>query len=336
MFTFSPSGYNTQKNYTFADAVFYLPLDTKSSVNNLLNALNPEAIILVRYEIWLNLLTQSYSKNIPLYLIDATFPSGILANIQSFIATAFNKFDKIYAVNQEQTDKFIKAGIKRVETLADTRLDRIAGKVKEARKSPLLDKSIFSGRKVLVAGSSWQPDETIISEASKEIGIDKLSVIYVPHEPTSEHIEELKKLVPNSILLSKLETLELNEQTKELSTKHIIVDSIGKLLGLYSSADIAYIGGAFGVGVHSVTEPAGYGIPLITGKNNTNSPDAPKLEQIGALKSVKTADDLKSHLIVLLENEAEYQKISSLSGDYVNSALGSSKVIFKELMDRIN
>ncbi len=332
---FSPSGYNTQKNYTYADAVFYLPLDTKLSVKYLLDIITPKAIILVRYEIWLNLLTQSHNRNIPLYLIDATFPSGMLGGIKSFINTAFIKFDKIYAVNQEETDKFINAGIRQVETLADTRLDRIAGKVKEARKAPILDKSIFNGRKVLVAGSSWQPDEQIITKAVNEIGVDKLSVIYVPHEPTPEHIKELQALVPNTILLSKLEKLDITEQTNLLKLNHIIVDSIGKLLGLYASADIAYIGGAFGVGVHSVTEPAGYAIPLITGKNNTNSPDAPKLEQIGALKSVKDSQSLKTHLTTLLENTVEYRKISSLSGNYVNSALGSSKVIVEEILERI-
>lgn len=332
---FSPSGYNTQKNYAHADAVFYLPLDTKSNVDNLLKRISPKAIILVRYEIWLNLLDKSHKQNIPLFLIDATFPAGRLAGMKAFTDTAFSKFKRIYAVNQEQTKRFATAGIKHTETLADTRLDRIAGKVKEARKSPILDKAIFGGRAVLVAGSSWLPDEKIITEAANQIGKDKLSIIYVPHEPTPEHIKELRSLVPNAILLSELEQLDENNQANEVIGKHIIVDSIGKLLGLYASADIAYIGGAFGVGVHSVTEPAGYGIPLITGKNNTNSPDAPKLEEIGALKSVNNAEELKSHLNLLLENKDEYQNISKLSGDYVNSALGSSNVIVEELIKTI-
>ncbi len=333
---FSPSGYNTQKNYAFADAVFYLPLDTKGNVKRILDKINPQALILVRYEIWLNLLTQTKNRNIPLFLIDATFPAGALANIKSFISTAFSKFDKIYAVNQDETDKFMAAGISQVETLADTRLDRIAGKVKEARKSPLLDKSIFGERKVLVAGSTWQPDEKIIATASNEIGINKLSIIYVPHEPTTEHIKELQNLVTNTILLSELESLTLEVQKSELVTKHIIVDSIGKLLGLYALADIAYIGGAFGVGVHSVTEPAGYAVPLITGKNNTNSPDAPKLEQIGALNSVNTAEELTSHLQFLLTSTEEYNNISKLSGDYVNNALGSSNVIVQKILSNIS
>ncbi len=332
---FSPSGYNTQKNYSFADAVFYLPLDTKDSVDYLLKTIEPQVIILVRYEIWLNLLTKAFNSNIPLYLIDATFPAGLLGKIKSFIQIAFTKFDRIYAVNQEETSKFLTAGIKQVETLADTRLDRIAGKVKESKELPLLDKSIFKGRKVLVVGSSWQPDEKIISVAAMEIGIDRLNIIYVPHEPTKEHIKELQNTIPNTILLSELEKLTKENQTLELEHKNIIVDSIGKLLGLYALADIAYIGGAFGVGVHSVTEPAGYALPLITGKNNTNSPDAPKLETIGALKSISNSNELKSHLNLLLENSIEYKRISNLSGEYVNSALGSSKIIADEVARKL-
>ncbi len=333
---FSPSGYTTQKKYSFADAVFYLPLDTKSNVEYLLKTIKPQAIILVRYEIWLNLLTKAFNSNIPLYLIDATFPSGLLGKIKSFVKIAFTRFDKIYAVNQEETYKYINAGIKHVETLPDTRLDRIACKVEESKKHPLLDKSIFAGRKVLIAGSTWQPDEKIISEAAKVIGIDLLCIIYVPHEPTNNHLKELQGIVPNTVLLSQLMQLSIEDQTLALSNNHVIVDSIGKLLSLYALADIAYIGGAFGVGVHSVTEPAGYAVPLITGKNNTNSPDAPILENLGALTSVASTNELRLHLDLLLKNPSEYKKISNLSGEYVNSALGSSQVIADEVIRKLN
>jgi 3-deoxy-D-manno-octulosonic-acid transferase len=69
-------------------------------------------------------------------------------------------------------------------------------------------------------------------------------------------------MLGEAILLSEIE--KINYKIK--IDKHIIVDSIGKLLKLYANADLVYVGGAFGAGVHSLTEPAGYGASLSCGR----------------------------------------------------------------------
>jgi 3-deoxy-D-manno-octulosonic-acid transferase len=74
--------------------------------------------------------------------------------------------------------------------------------------------------------------------------------------------------------------------------KAVVVDSMGNLLKLYNLADIAYIGGGFGRGVHSIAEAAGYGVPLATGVNCFNSPDAMPLMFINSLAVVENASML--------------------------------------------
>ena len=130
---------------------------------------------------------------------------------------------------------------------------------------PIIPKNIFEEDKlVLICGSTWKEDEDLIFLALKSLELaykEKIALIIVPHEPTEEHIQRLQSIFHNSLLFSKLLELtkkfETDELRKIVGENAIIVNSIGKLLGLYSIADFVYIGGGFGAGFHSVTEAAG-------------------------------------------------------------------------------
>jgi 3-deoxy-D-manno-octulosonic-acid transferase len=70
---FSPSGFNIRKNYPLADLVIYLPLDTRAKMNHLIDQVNPDLFILVKYDYWPNLLQILHQRKIPAYLISASF-----------------------------------------------------------------------------------------------------------------------------------------------------------------------------------------------------------------------------------------------------------------------
>jgi 3-deoxy-D-manno-octulosonic-acid transferase len=269
---FSPSGYENQKNYEYADAVCYMPFDSLKNVRYFMNTIRPDLAVFIRYEIWRNFLTELKIRNIPVYLINATKPDSHLLTgfplLRSFTKNNYDLFSKIFTVDNEQTEFFNGFGVHpTLTTLSDTRFDRIAEKVEESSKHNIIPREYFSGKQfVLVLGSSWQPDEEIAFEAVKKWNKNndrKVKLIVVPHEPTQEHIKNVMKSGLDFVLLSEIEaSAKSNSIIEDNKHYHILVDSIGKLLNLYSYADTAYIGGAFGSGVHSVTEPAGYGIPL--------------------------------------------------------------------------
>jgi len=48
-------------------------------------------------------------------------------------------------------------------------------------------------------------------------------------------------------------------------TAVIIVDTIGILSSLYQYAEVAYIGGGFGKGIHNTLEAATFGLPVVFG-----------------------------------------------------------------------
>ncbi|MCH8301041.1 MAG: hypothetical protein IIC39_10945 [Candidatus Marinimicrobia bacterium] len=97
----------------------------------------------------------------------------------------------------------------------------------------------------------------------------------------------------------KYSTLEENNS----ECRAIIVDSIGHLVGLYKFADIAYLGGGFGPGVHNVMEPAVYGIPVIYGPKLKSSETAKYLNEFGGGYIIETADTFEEILNNLLKND---------------------------------
>lgn len=339
---FSPSGYNTQKKYEFADAVCYLPFDSIKNAKKFINQINPTAVVFVRYELWLNFLSQLRKQKISTMLANATYPSVLkkAAILSGFYRCLFNLFDKIYAVSKIDYDLFNNLNLKtQIIRSSDTRIDRIIAKVDEVKESNIIPKAYFNNEDVvLVAGSTWDIDENYLLYAYNKINKiynNRLKLIIVPHEPTQAHIDNLTAKISDYILLSKLiDNLDKNINIRNRN-EIIIVDSIGKLLKLYGNANIAYIGGAFGVGVHSLTEPAGYGIPLCTGTNCYNSPDCNTLYESGALTIVNTKEELFNWIEnVIINNKFRYN--SGLAAEnYIKSSTGATNIIAIDIMKYI-
>ena len=70
---FSPSGYEIRKNYDQADYIFYLPIDTPRKARRFLDIAHPEIAIFVKYEFWINLLTELRRRSIRSYIVSAIF-----------------------------------------------------------------------------------------------------------------------------------------------------------------------------------------------------------------------------------------------------------------------
>jgi 3-deoxy-D-manno-octulosonic-acid transferase len=339
---YSPSGYNNQKKYQYADSIFYMPLDTLKNASQFVESINPDLAVFVRYDIWLNHLNILVKKNIPIYLICATPPTNKFYKIlfNGLLKYVYEKFNKIFTMTPESVDYFQALKIEsEIIPSSDSRFDRIIATVNEYIDKPLIAREVFANFKVLVVGSSWEPDEKMVSNAVQiynQNHLKKIKIIFVPHEPTQKHIEKLLVLEPKLVKYSEIEKIESVELLKELiMDSHIVVDSIGKLLKLYSNADIVYVGGAFGAGIHSVTEPAGYGVPVICGKYFDNSPDAVNMVRLGLLKPVASVKELLSFLEYLYRNPEKEKSLEFKTKDYIFAQGGASEIISTQILKTI-
>ena len=67
----------------------------------------------------------------------------------------------------------------------------------------------------------------------------------------------------------------------------LLVDQVGVLARLYGAGSMAYVGGGFGrAGLHSVLEPAAWGLPVSFGPRWGESRDAAALLQAGAARAL--------------------------------------------------
>jgi len=325
---FSPSGYRIRHAYECADRVLYLPIDSSKNAASFLHRINPDVLLFIRYELWLNYLLEARKQAIPVYVINATFPrSRIWKLFPWLLRSILNLFSGIYAVNSNEKDAF-KALHPSViiHDGNDTRIDRIHEQVSAITSNTSMIGELIPGIEkrsmtCIVLGSSWREDEAVFLSAISLID-EPLRLIIVPHEPTFEHCTSLNESLPNSILLS-----ECNE---DIGNQHIIVDSIGNLLAIYAIADAAYIGGGFGAGVHSCAEPAGYGIPLAAGPFISRSPDAGVLHQMGALEIIGNVHDaarwLKAICTGIMGNAGEASK------EYIQSRRGMTEIILRDII----
>jgi 3-deoxy-D-manno-octulosonic-acid transferase len=92
----------------------------------------------------------------------------------------------------------------------------------------------------------------------------------VPHEPTPDHLARIERQVA---------ALDLPPPVRfsaaQAPAPLLLVDTVGQLATLYGAGTMAYVGGGFGrAGLHSVLEPAAWGIPVAFGPRWRNSRDA--------------------------------------------------------------
>jgi len=117
-----------------------------------------------------------------------------------------------------------------------------------------------------------------------------------------------------------------------MSNDIIIFDKMGFLYQLYKIASIAYVGGGFHGSIHSVMEPAVFGIPIIFGPSYRNSYEAIQLvERKGAavFRNSKEGSDILTDFF--LNANSPYLGYGKAAEKLISENLGVGKKIFNYL-----
>lgn len=322
---FSPSGYEKQLNYKLADHVMYLPLDTARNARRLVKAVPLEMVLFVKYEFWFHFLKRLKKEGVPIYLASGIFrPDQIFFKWYGRWYRRFlDAFTHIF-VQEEPSRKLLQhSGINKVSVAGDTRFDRVGQLAETAYSNPALE-AFASGAQVIVAGSTWEPDELILQEVFKEIS-PSVKWIIAPHELSDSHLEKLQKRFPGNVLFT--------EMGKEITpgTRVVIVNTIGHLSQLYRYGTLAYIGGGFGKGIHNILEAATYGLPVFFGPKHGKFSEAVELAERGGAFPVSGAAELLSTVHQQLGNPKLLKTTSELASNYVVERLGATSQIVEKL-----
>ncbi len=260
---FSPSGYEIRKDYPHADYITYLPLDTRSNAEYFIQTIKPKWVIFIKYEFWYHFLNTLYQNKIPALLVAAVFrPEQIFFK---WYGGFFRKipffFEKIFVQNLESKNLLEQIGYVNTTIIGDTRIDRVVEIAKKAQPEQRIIEFIGK-RKVLIAGSTWPTEEKILLQWMKQVDLNEWCLILAPHEVSPKNIQRIVHQFKKHPLTTYTQGALLPQSDL------LIIDTIGKLSGLYQLGTIAFIGGGFGKSIHNILEPASFGIPIIFGPHH--------------------------------------------------------------------
>ncbi len=324
---FSPSGYEQRKNYDMVDYVFYLPIDTPTAARRFVKAINPSIVVFVKYDYWANLLREAKRAGAKLYVISAIFnPNQYFFKwYGSSGRKMLRYFDTIFVQNSSSARLLNNIGIHNSIISGDTRFDRVHTLQQFSLKLDIVEG--FVSKKngvVLVAGSTWRPDEKVILEAMKEY--PDVKFIIAPHEISESTVLKLKS---ECIALGRTVSL----YTKDFNTAAdvLIIDTIGVLSSAYKYGDIAYIGGGFGNGIHNTLEAATYGMPLTFGPNYERFAEAVDMVELGCATVINDGQDLTRWIGSVARNTIMRRKQSDTCKEYIENKRGATNIIIRRV-----
>jgi 3-deoxy-D-manno-octulosonic-acid transferase len=151
----------------------------------------------------------------------------------------------------------------------------------------------------------------------------RYKLVIVPHETGESAIKKIVSKIPSAVRYSLWD--------KKSDVQVLIIDHVGMLSALYKYADIAYIGGGFGKGIHNILEAAVFGIPVIFGPKYSKFREANELIRWKGAFSVKNYRELDLTVSGLLLDENQLKKIHDINIKYINNNKGATELIVNYL-----
>jgi 3-deoxy-D-manno-octulosonic-acid transferase len=320
---FSPSGYENFNRRELCDTVIYLPLDRPSNAVKFAQLLKPELALFIKYEIWPNLIRELKKAGTKLVLAPANFrPDQIYFSgfSKKFFQQALFDFDTILVQNKKSLDLLKSIHYPNPQLCGDSRFDQAqANRNFDFHEKRMV--AFLEDKKCLLIGSSWTQDERLVLKLLPEMSAYK--IILAPHIIDPSNLSRIQTLFRTfGVSLYSQEDWLQEDQV-------LIVDNIGILKYLYRYANVAFIGGGFGSGVHSTVEAAVYQIPICFGPKHHKFPETYDLMEQDLARKIDNANDLAA----FLRDSEETKPITfkNRSQVYLEQKQGASQQITKQI-----
>lgn len=327
---FSPSGYEQHKNYAYAAFVGYLPSDSASNARRFLGLLRPKVAVFVKYEFWHYYLAEMKRQKILALCVSALFrpESHIFGRSGAFFRRIIGNFAHIFVQNQESEQLLRQHGIAQVSISGDTRADRVCQIAKHTEGIEAAEK--FKGEVfTFVIGSSWPADLSIMTDFLDHFSAP-LKIIIAPHEIGAQ------KLAAVENAFTRKKVVRFTNFRTDAQADVLLIDNIGMLAQLYRYADLAYVGGAFGKGLHNILEPAVYGTAVIFGANYRKFEEASALIAQKAAFSVRNRREFEAVFLRLYHSPKHCAAAGKRAKAYVEAQAGASQKIMTYLKQKLH
>lgn len=321
---FSPSGYENvvKKKQAHIDFISYLPFDTPDKAAQFVGILNPKMVLFVKYDLWPNFIFTVKKKKIPLFLISASFREKQIyfRKYGWFFRKVLMSFDHIFTQDHPSMDLLHSISYEKATLTGDTRFDNVKANSQKPTSYPMIEKFV-KGQEVFVVGSAWEEDMSILIPFMS--ANPQYKYLIAPHDIEENRIHGWQSRIGiGSLKYSELEEREI------MGEGVLFIDNIGMLSSLYQYGKFAYVGGAFGKGLHNILEPLAFGIPVFFGKlkKRDKFPESKLSQSYGCGFEVRNLGELQITLAEL-EKDFNYKNARKAAERMVEDHLGSAEKI---------
>jgi 3-deoxy-D-manno-octulosonic-acid transferase len=199
----------------------------------------------------------------------------------------------------------------------------------------LRDALNLTTRKVIIAGSSHEGEESLIVEAYQQFKTQhpNLLLIICPRHP-ERFIPVFEYLTSQQLNIVKMSESE----SAEITTDVLLGDQMGQLSKLYGVCDIAFVGGSFAKrGGHNPIEAAAFAKPIIMGPHVYNNPEiCHTLANDGGLTIANNHFEFVSQLNTWLSDQELSEDTGKKALATLHNNTGIIKTLSSELLRIVN
>jgi len=334
---FSVSGMNFFKGDPAVSFTTYMPFDSPKNSMLFMTLVKPKLYVIASWDMWFNHCLAARNVGAKVVMIAGVVSSDssrLKFPLRGITAETFRLFHKIFTVAEGDAHriKLLVGNSVEIEPAGDPRYDHILAGIADApAKLASTHIPLWESSKIITLGSIWEPDWEILAKPLLEkVSARQIKVFAAPHQMHESFLVQIESdCVSRGILVERFSRLESCADRESLQL--IIIDTIGLLAALYSRSQFAYVGGAFGKGVHNVAEPAAFGLPLWFGPNFHHSLEARRAVETNGSVSVSTAKEFEQDFADVLSNDALFDARSANTKSVVHDFSGATEIISNQL-----
>lgn len=319
-------------------SISFLPLDTAHFVRRTLSLVAPRMLVIAETEIWPNLITEASKRHIPVILINGRMSQSAFDKYKLFRSTfshLLGRYDRFFFKTDEDRDRYRYFGIadNKIAVAGDIKFDAPLMQATELRKGEIrYEAGMSESDFMFVAGSTRPGEEDMLLSVycALKLTHSRLRLVLAPRH--LDRLNEVRTLVEQKGLTCSIYGEPSTEQIMSRESI-VLVDRMGVLNDLYSSADLAFVGGTLvNLGGHNILEPVWAGTPVVFGPYLDNVKEAADYIVDNDLGGrVRDVEELKSSIEAVLNGQRRFRiKTESGHGDSPTTTVG------RYILERLN
>lgn len=306
----------------------YLPYDVPDAVHRFLKHFKPHMGMLMETELWFNLIATCRAQQIPLFLVNARLSeksANAYAKVKNLTRQGLQNLTYIAAQTDDDAARLIALGADNVTTVGNLKFDVTPPQDAQALGEKLRT-LLGKDRPVLLAASTREGEEVLITQAIKQLHIPNLLTLIVPRHP--QRFNEVASLLKTHDL-NYIRRSSIHEPlSKEVDV--VLGDTMGEMFTYYATCDVALIGGSLlPFGGQNLIEACAMHKPVILGQHTYNfNWAAEQAVKHGAATRVELSN-LSPVLRTIIKDKALQQKMGELAFEFSRSAAGASERVVR-------